>query len=98
MSHTPGPWALLCDEARGRPRCLVVDDLGNQIAEVNPHRNAWNEDAHLINAAPDLLAACKLQVANIERWLETGIPAGPEESKQIYEALKSAVEKAEGSK
>ena len=50
--HTPGPWALLCDEARCRPRCLVVDAKGNEIASVNPFRESWNEDAELIAAAP----------------------------------------------
>lgn len=55
--HSPGPWSLLCDEARGRPRCLIVDAKGNEIAAVNPFRESWNENANLLKAAPELLEA-----------------------------------------
>jgi hypothetical protein len=55
-----------------------------------------NRNAKLIAAAPDLLSACKRQIANIERWLETGAPASPEESKSIYDQMVAAVAKAEG--
>ena len=55
--YAPWPWSLLCDEARGRQRCLIVDAKGNEIAEVNPFRESWNEDADLMKAAPDLLEA-----------------------------------------
>lgn len=50
----------------------------------------------MIDAAPNMLAALRRQLANIERWIETGIPATPEESKSIYEQMKAAVDKAEG--
>lgn len=50
--HTPGPWNLLCSEARGGPRCLVVCPKDNEIASINPFRESWNEDAELIAAAP----------------------------------------------
>ena len=53
--HTELPWSLLCDEARGRPRCLIVDAKGNEIASVNPYRESWNEYADLMKAAPELL-------------------------------------------
>lgn len=46
--------------------------------------------------ASQLLAACKLQLANIEHWLETGEPATPEQSQEIYKALKAAVQAAKG--
>lgn len=64
MSHSPGPWNLLCLEARGRPRCLVVDAKDNEIASVNPFRESWNEDAELIAAAPDLLEALQRIVSH----------------------------------
>jgi hypothetical protein len=54
LKHTPRPWSLLCDEARGRPRCLVVDSNGNEIASVNPYRESWNQDAELIAVAPEM--------------------------------------------
>lgn len=53
-------------------------------------------NANLIAAAPDLLAALKRQQANISHWLETGIPATPEESKSISGQIDAAIAKAEG--
>ncbi len=53
--HTPGPWSLLCSEARGGPRCLVVCPKDNEIASINPFRESWNEDAELIADAPRML-------------------------------------------
>lgn len=38
-----------------------------------------------------LVAATRRQVENVERWLETGTPAGPDESKTIYDAMTSAL-------
>ena len=35
--------------------------------------------------------AASRQVQNIERWIETGVPADAEESKSIYDQLKSAL-------
>jgi len=67
--HTPEPWKLLCDEARGRPRCLVVDSQGSQIAEVNPHRESWNEDSSLIAAAP-IMAKALVDAIRLIRHLD----------------------------
>jgi hypothetical protein len=64
--HTPGPWNLLCSEARGRPRCLVVCPRDNEIASINPFRESWNEDAELIAAAPDLLSALQMLLGLVE--------------------------------
>lgn len=47
-------------------------------------------------AAPDLLAALKRQRDNIDRWRATGEPAGPDESKSIYDQICAAIVKAEG--
>lgn len=63
---------------------------GKRVAEA-----VRQQDAALVVAAPLLLAALKRQVENVERWLETGIPSGPEESKSIYEEMKAAVNAAE---
>jgi len=43
-----------------------------------------------------LLAACERQVANIERWLETGVPATADESESIYGQMVDAIAKAKG--
>jgi hypothetical protein len=48
------------------------------------------------NSFDGLLAACKRQVANIEKWLETGVPAWPEESESIYNQMVEAIANAEG--
>ena len=42
-----------------------------------------------------LVAAAKRQVENIKRWNRTGEPAGPAESKEIYEQLVEAIKAAE---
>lgn len=67
--HTPGPWTIMCGEARGKPRCLITDKIGNEIASVNPYRQSWNEDAELIGASPELLAACK---SFLDMWHRAG--------------------------
>lgn len=41
-----------------------------------------------------LKGAIERQVENIERWLETGVAASPEESKSIYDQLKTALKRA----
>jgi hypothetical protein len=41
-----------------------------------------------------LLAACQRAIANIERWLTTGNPAGEAESQSIYDEMKAAVDAA----
>jgi len=38
-----------------------------------------------------LRAALQRQVANVEQWLETGVPASAEESKSIYEQMVAAL-------
>lgn len=59
MSYTKSPWRVMCDEARGRPRCLIVDARGDEIAAVNPYREASNDNSHLIAASPDMLEFIK---------------------------------------
>lgn len=38
----------------------------------------------------DMLAALERVIANVERWLETGEAATPDESKSIYEQMVAA--------
>ena len=56
---TQGPWKIMCDEARGRPRCLIVDDQGNEIASVNPFRQSWENDAKAIASVPVMAEALR---------------------------------------
>jgi hypothetical protein len=64
--YTPGPWAILDDDARGKPRCLILNDRLQQVAEVNPHFDAWEANARLIAAAPELLEACGLALQRLQ--------------------------------
>jgi len=95
--HTKGPWSQygIAITANRKDVCWmgVPAQYPGDSARMCKNDKA---NAHLIAAAPDLLAACERQLANIERWLETGVPAGPEESKAIYEQMKKAAEKAKG--
>lgn len=60
---TLGLWKIMCDEARGKPRCLIVDQHGNEIASVNPYRESWNKDAELIASVPMMVEALRKIVA-----------------------------------
>lgn len=93
---TVGPWKSLCDEARGRPRCLVVDSQGDQIAEVNPHRESWNEDADLIAATPDLLEACKVAAEACRKNLAKYQYKDEVALLGAFKACQTAIEKALG--
>jgi hypothetical protein len=79
--HTPGPWRI----TRG---VRVIQDTGKpptrerRIADVS-----WEEDARLIAAAPDLLEAARLVRDAV----------APMDMEPAYQALESAIAKAEGS-
>lgn len=66
--------------------------------EVSAMWEAWQAATIACQSADtpyqEMLAALRRQRLNIEHWLETGIPAGPEESKGIYEQIVAAVESA----
>lgn len=66
------------------------------LADFQDHAYSKGYDRGRKDINLELLAAAERQLANIERWLETGEPAGPEESKAIYEALKVAVTNLKG--
>jgi len=80
---TAGPWSLMCDEARGRPRCLIVDKDGGEIAAVNPHRTAWHENAELMAAAPVMFEALR----QIDAWHDM------EHEKMTYGEVQDAYDK-----
>lgn len=99
-THSPLPWTYLYENDTGpndegfAEWYEVLDAKRNGVARVHEE-----EDAAIIvracNAHDAMLAALRRQVANVERWLETGVPAGPEESREIYEQMKAAIAKAE---
>jgi hypothetical protein len=39
-----------------------------QVAEVNPHFDAWEANARLIAAAPELLEACNLALQRLQSY------------------------------
>jgi post-segregation antitoxin (ccd killing protein) len=111
VKHTAGPW-MAADGPSSVVGWPVVGPMGRSICNVSwmPKKAypdvsdtdyaAFNAEceanARLIAAAPELLTALKRQQANISRWLETGIPADPEESKSISGQIDAAIAKAEG--
>jgi hypothetical protein len=54
------------------------------------------ENAKLISAAPNMLEALIAITDNIDKWLETDIPADKETSKKLYDDAKKAIKKAIG--
>ena len=55
-----------------------------------------NENAQLISADPNMLEALIAITENIDKWLETDIPADKETSKKLYDNAKNAIKKAIG--
>ena len=63
-THTPGPWTAWDDDGTGTLPCVLSESVTNAgnfyVAQCNVF-----EDARLIAAAPDLLAACE---AALDDW------------------------------
>lgn len=96
MGHTPGPWI-----ATSERECFDCNDYGDdrgyyaisQNPEIQIHEPIPGDrvaDAHLIAAAPDLLAVCKELEASASYWSEYDVPLG------IVDRLKAAIAKATG--
>ena len=63
MKHTRGPWHVMSNER------FISDDTGICIAEAFDRGSeipSVSDNAHLIAAAPDLLAACKFVIYSLE--------------------------------
>lgn len=109
MSHTPGPYKIITADLGDDFACIVPVEIHaangtvvSQSGGLAPDNEEWRSEelfanAHLLAAAPELLSATEAWIAAMDRWLETGEPASPEESKAIYEAAVAAVAKARGS-
>lgn len=93
-AHTPGPWEYLIDSGSIVAR---IDDGRNWILasiQFAPTGSTFAANAHLISAAPDLLAACvdaleicqDLERANDSDYSRPG--------KEIIGQLRAAVAKA----
>jgi hypothetical protein len=92
MTHTAGPWEVyqLADDAQA-----YGEDAGKWIVTAKNHQTEVCsiidrlEDARLIAAAPDLLAACKLA----KKLLEPELTEEPDRT--IFWRLVAAIAKAE---
>ena len=84
--HTPGPWRHL-DQGQ------VVNDTNTMIAFATNHGGdeAGIANALLIAAAPDLLAACEIALANC-----SGRPPNEQELRAVVQATQTAIAKAKG--
>lgn len=104
MTHTPGPWKAVPNPMRsdgyfvvrdGAPQYYVgVADLsGKPIEQLPPAvipMQVPEADAHLIAAAPDLLAACRAFVIAHEQSLQL------EKTDVALRLARAAILKAEG--
>ena len=90
--HTPGPWKL--GKRAGNP--AIYGQHGAEIAEIlHVLNDDWQQNAALISAAPDLLAACRDALA----WIKATQPEeyGSRALGTIWGQLESAIAKAERS-
>lgn len=64
-NHTPGPWSKTVSKVkRNEGQLIVVASTGLLIATINDQKFECDDNARLIAAAPDLLAAAqKLEAA-----------------------------------
>ena len=75
QKHTPGPWVVSSSVivvALSDPGCkMITNTMPIGVESLNVPFEECEANAHLIAAAPDLLAACK----RMKSRLETGRPA-----------------------
>ncbi len=90
--HTEGPWSYENGDD------VVYGDGGDVIAEIPAHRTNedWRDDALLIAAAPELLAAAKLVKDALEMWDADG-ELNFTQTVRALRAVRAAIVKAEGS-
>lgn len=87
--HTPGPWRVHTLDLPAKRHIFVIKDEVTSLLEMNGPCHFYNNaeaDAHLIAAAPDLLAAAK--IAADASLMNSDWPG--------IEQLKGAIAKAEG--
>ena len=92
-THTPGPWQSFADD---QGHDIIAED-GAHIARVEPVNSlcpAEEQDANgnLLAAAPDLLAAIKAALPDLQHYVATHGP-GPDAR---LAAVVTAIAKAEG--
>ena len=89
MSHTPAPWTLAAGHST---RVLLINDArGHAVGEYVDTRNP--ADAHLIAAAPDLLAALCTALPFVEDHEDSNIYKAGAVAKALA-TIRAAIEKA----
>ena len=88
--HTKGPWRYLQWGSR-----IVSSDTGSAqvliaMVEINTRRDEGRYNAHVLTAAPDLLAMCEELAECADYWSEYDVPIG------IVERLRDVIAKAKG--
>lgn len=87
-AHTPGPWY---ESKTGSHQGLIIaEETGENIAV-----SYKKENAALIAAAPELLAALELCLKNSEFRRASGVESGPMIEREI-EVARAAIAKARG--
>lgn len=89
--YTPGPWTV----ERKRGRYVVTAPTGERVAHVVKWvPDVEVADAHLIAAAPELLAALKALMDDYEQLIGAGVVSSNEPTQ--LSAARAAIAKAEG--
>ena len=94
--HTPGPWTLKLTE-NGHP--VIEDRVGRKVVEQfcnggTSEGSEGRDNARLIAAAPDLLAACKTMLSSM-RLMDDG---AEDVQREAEDMMRAAIAKAEGGK
>ncbi len=97
--HTPGPWKMSGANTVHGPDCIIafVGTCDEEVRKFSSERQ--NADAHLIAAAPELLAACEAALRSYDLAHEVECNLGPEDVCSCHVGmLRTAVAKAKGEK
>lgn len=93
MTHTPGPWR---STEKFRSASIQIYGANSHTVLFTVHASKWHDDvmdnAHLIEAAPELLAACETIYDELD---ERGWARCPAEE-AIMAILEKAIAKARG--
>ena len=97
--HTPGPWTLLARNRVNRQREPMFDVVSGKAENTEIVCDKAREvDARLIAAAPDLLAACRCALADLEGIMPEFEPSGDRQHPgwTTIEELKAVIARATG--
>lgn len=94
--HTPGPWMIGLEGVNGRIQHIgPIWGYDHDSLELMP----GDPDAHLVSAAPELLASCEEALRGLSR-MDSDIHAergtGPYEPDPIIGKVRAAIAKARG--